>query len=493
MFYKRPSLRRGGMPTGIDTLSPRVQANSGFFGTSQIRPMSSITGDFGRYNVGLSGGKLPFQKRMMKSFPMDASEMGVASIFKPTKTTNTTNDLDNFISNSLDSDFSVTETVTLPDGKKIQAYAEPQPSAKVLANLPRFMGGVSRYTDEYKDMVEKEKEIEGNLQKNKNSGFLPNAGPKQVNFDDVANNVVTNKNEIKSKDTQVGGDVVEDSFDKDFNTMAKRIEKYLGDNKDETKGKVALALSDAIGTEGTIADKAAALNKSLLGIATTKKKDKRDIAKLAFAAATELEGKRIDAGKLTSREKTINRYVTLTNKNNLSNSEKSELKALEGALRVDDGKLSTSSGINYASAIDEIKKKIRQFNDPTTQDDDKIIIRDQIKSVISGLNKSGFDDKEILSELSDYPVVTQFFNQGGRVNKAIGGGASETPAEPVATNLTFEQLRTRLPKEITDDVVKLVATSEEALQDFAYIRTQGDVEKFNVKYGVNLVLPQNTA
>ena len=97
--------------------------------------------------------------------------------------------------------------------------------------------------------------------------------------------------------------------------------------------------------------------------------------------------------------------------------------------------------------------------------------------------------------LSQEPRIKGFLKlaDGGRVNKAMGGGASETPAEPVATNLTFEQLRTRLPKEITDDIVKLVATSEEALQDFAYIRTQGDVEKFNVKYGVNLVLPQDTA
>ena len=36
MFYKRPSLRRGGMPTGIDTLSPRVQANKGFFGQTPL-------------------------------------------------------------------------------------------------------------------------------------------------------------------------------------------------------------------------------------------------------------------------------------------------------------------------------------------------------------------------------------------------------------------------------------------------------------------------
>ena len=36
MFYKRPSLRRGGMPTGIDTLSPRVKANKGFFGQTPL-------------------------------------------------------------------------------------------------------------------------------------------------------------------------------------------------------------------------------------------------------------------------------------------------------------------------------------------------------------------------------------------------------------------------------------------------------------------------
>jgi len=101
--------------------------------------------------------------------------------------------------------------------------------------------------------------------------------------------------------------------------------------------------------------------------------------------------------------------------------------------------------------------------------------------------------RDNVSGIIGFDVSNYLKADGGRVNKAMGGGASETPAEPVATNLTFEQLRTRLPKEITDDIVKLVATSEEALQDFAYIRTQGDVEKFNVKYGVNLVLPQETA
>ena len=293
------------------------------------------------------------------------------------------------------------------------------------------------------------------------------------------------------KDTKTDGETVEDSFEADFNRMQKRITKFLKDNKQETKGKVALALSDAVGTPGSLADKAAALNKGLLAIASAKKKDEKDIAKLAFAAATELEGKRIDADKLTTREKTINRYTLLKNKDKLSKEEQTELEALEGVLRVDDDKLSPSGGVTYSTALANIKKRLRQFNDETTSDEDKLIIRDQIKSVISGLNEAGFDDETILGQLTDYPFAKQFFNKGGRVNMAIGG-ATETPTEPVATNLTFEQLRTRLPKEITDDIVQLVATSEEALQDFAYIRTQGDVEKFNVKYGVNLVLPQNT-
>ena len=100
--------------------------------------------------------------------------------------------------------------------------------------------------------------------------------------------------------------------------------------------------------------------------------------------------------------------------------------------------------------------------------------------------------RDNVSGIIGFDVSNYLKADGGRVQKAMGG-PTETPAEPVATNLTFEQLRTRLPKEITDDIVRLVATSEEALQDFAYIRTQGDVEKFNVKYGVNLVLPQTTA
>ena len=55
--------------------------------------------------------------------------------------------------------------------------------------------------------------------------------------------------------------------------------------------------------------------------------------------------------------------------------------------------------------------------------------------------------------------------------------------------LSYDELRERLPSEITDDIVKLIAESPEALEDFAVIQTQQDVNNFNSKYGVQLTLP----
>lgn len=88
---------------------------------------------------------------------------------------------------------------------------------------------------------------------------------------------------------------------------------------------------------------------------------------------------------------------------------------------------------------------------------------------------------------------------GGRIGLKFGTkpeeaevGQGQVPTAQTA-QLSFEEIRNRLPKEITDDVVRLIAGSNEALQDFSYIRTQGDVDKFNMKYGVTLVLPQSTA
>jgi hypothetical protein len=106
----------------------------------------------------------------------------------------------------------------------------------------------------------------------------------------------------------------------------------------------------------------------------------------------------------------------------------------------------------------------------------------------------------------DDPAYIGGYSSGGRVNYAEGGidGGEDTVDEiitsEVAANnnetaikpvqkLSYQELRARLPQEITDDIVALISNNEQALQDFAYLQTQQDVGGFNVKYGVNLVLP----
>ena len=59
--------------------------------------------------------------------------------------------------------------------------------------------------------------------------------------------------------------------------------------------------------------------------------------------------------------------------------------------------------------------------------------------------------------------------------------------------LTFVELRARLPREVSDAVVRLITQSEAALLDFAQIETQEDIARFNVKYNTDLQLPAQVA
>jgi hypothetical protein len=119
----------------------------------------------------------------------------------------------------------------------------------------------------------------------------------------------------------------------------------------------------------------------------------------------------------------------------------------------------------------------------------------------------GDDDTRLLEDMQRYYL--EFFQtgkfpeeyaEGGRAGYQMGGGADmaqapmSMPQEPMSMDqepkIDFSTLRARLPQEIGDDVVKLIAASPEALEDFATIATQQDVDLFNQKYSVNLVLPQ---
>jgi len=115
---------------------------------------------------------------------------------------------------------------------------------------------------------------------------------------------------------------------------------------------------------------------------------------------------------------------------------------------------------------------------------------------------------EILSETSKFNVEVETKAEGGltgtmtedvNVMEQTPGGIADVniqetetmdPNNPQPMQVSYDELRARLPKEIGDDIVTLLANSYEALADFAAISTQADVDNFNVKYGVELVLPQ---
>jgi hypothetical protein len=82
-------------------------------------------------------------------------------------------------------------------------------------------------------------------------------------------------------------------------------------------------------------------------------------------------------------------------------------------------------------------------------------------------------------------VSEETMGEGTEMEEEIMTEQSAGSSDP----LTYEQLRQRLPKEIPDDVIKLIASSDEALLAFSNIATQQDLNEFNVKYGVELVLP----
>ena len=89
--------------------------------------------------------------------------------------------------------------------------------------------------------------------------------------------------------------------------------------------------------------------------------------------------------------------------------------------------------------------------------------------------------------------------EGGRAKYNMGGDVMEETVQvtetmpketaPTGDSLSYEELRSRLPKAITDDIVAILAERPQALIDFAEIQTQTDVDEFNMKYGVNLSLP----
>ena len=121
---------------------------------------------------------------------------------------------------------------------------------------------------------------------------------------------------------------------------------------------------------------------------------------------------------------------------------------------------------------------------------------------------------QVVSEI----YFPEFKAKGGRVGLARGGdpefpdatpvgppfepGSGPDPdpgsppimqASPQDIEMTFAELRRRLPPEVNDGVIKLIMSSEQAMIDFAQLMTPDDIATFNEKYNVDLQYPTQVA
>ena len=559
MYYKRPSFKRGG-PTGIAQLTPSRQgyAGGGNIGGGGIggRNLGTRTG----FNVILNEFGMPYQKPPStykpnfnlkgssytpRNYPLSvinkipkpmgamATTGGVLAALAPVGGTilglanmNKAKTLEglNYMK-SMNNSGAFDETAMIGvDGEKgeFEKYgeelkkidAEGKTKIGLMDNFfmdekgryPKFFGRtedrVARGQDEkeiFEDSINVDIDMRGDPAQFTGEDEL-------TDFDAIVEKVVPNK---KIDDDTPKEPTFEDTYEKE----KSRIEKLLGD--DDQKGMAAIALSEAIGTPGTIADKAAVLNKSLLGIMVGKKKDKKDIAKLAYTATKEIEKAKIMAGKEGFSEKNYKKMTELQKiiSDTTGTYNEAQKKAAAAEYAIAEKVISSVGGKKDTTKILDPDKALKNLKD-FEKGAKKLAKMDKTSAEYAEALESYMARIEFLSNYPELMASIRRIDAAnvGVLNKKDGGRigfANGTPMEesiqvsetvgqgevPTAQTpqLSFEEIRNRLPKEITDDVVRLISGSNEALQDFSYIRTQGDVDKFNMKYGVTLVLPQSTA
>ena len=309
MNFKRPSFRKGGS-TGIDQLTPRKKfqfGTPGFqflesglqnelrdayrptrnIGTKTITRQNIPTGGLKKGNI---GSRLLTQLRNL-SIP-SASTTGLMSLpFVPSAALAYMNRPKTLEEKKVMQEYGPIDETFFQydeydaDRKKARGVGEEISFTDALFMDPET-GEYPKVLGRTKDR-KKIEELFGT-----DAGFLPNAGPKEVNIEEIVDTMVSNKKTgTKDDDTPKKAASFEDTYEAE----KKKIERLIGE--DDNKGIIAIALSDAIGTPGTIADKAAVLNKALLGIMVGKKKDKKDIAKLAYTATKEIEKAKIATDK----------------------------------------------------------------------------------------------------------------------------------------------------------------------------------------------------
>ena len=444
-IFKRPMFKRGGSTTGTGIMShvePRVKAAFGFpnFGVTQMPPQSQIE----------AFRKAEEERQLRRQEP---------SIFAG------------------------------------PAFSMPEDYPGTVNDYRQFL------RQQEKDMKEFEKVT---------TGGIADIKPGQTSFDAVFAPIdeITKQNAEKRKLLEKK-EVVKDEpayEGTDIKAEVKKESEMLRELlKDEgySKGELALLIAGAVGTPGGIAEKLETARTLALPIAKKRREEDKAITLASYKLAKEKEREQIKAGKGTEYMRNIEATAESMSKQPGETRSKQEIKdallsikSPGSTSRIQQLEKISPNILDAAGDISRLQTELAA----ATSDKDK-------KRIMSDIERKLSDIRTI----SDYPEFDTVFpglrkrlnlKEGGRAKFAEGteveddivtsevsfGSGSETVTEPVQ-QLSYQELRDRLPPEVTDDVVNLISNNTEALQEFAYIRTQDDVNGFNTKYGVNLVIP----
>ena len=509
MYFKRPSFKRGGS-TGIAQLTPSRQGYAGGGNIGGGTMMGS--------NLGTRSG---FQTTIPKASAGFPYSMGNTTYdFSQNNTTpiKETRGIEEILSGSDNRRSQFSETMTVEDlykkrGEKLKRSADW---------VEETFGGDNTYIDK------------NNIKRSRQTGEVitdtaSKSGIGQLTFteaDDIRQNYQFNQaNEIveRAKDdkTTIELGAKDSSITLDPLKEIEREKNFLNKllaNKGLERGEAALVAAKAIGTAGSFKDKLDAAVDMALPIVRKRNEQDKAVTLTAYKAFKEKEAAQakaqVDAGKPTNELKNINLMAQAIknqgDKRNLSVI-RDELVVRQSGMNSDIKKVmleATPNVINLVGDIDKQRKLLAVENSKKKPKEKNVeTITEKIRGYedelkrLQRLNKDSFD-----TMFGD--LTKGYFAEGGRVKRQLGspeigeqivktedtvvsmpGGS--VPEKPVL-NLSYDELRNRLPKSITDDIIQLLANSEEALQEFAYITSQDDVNSFNVKYGVNLIIPPTT-
>jgi hypothetical protein len=294
------------------------------------------------------------------------------------------------------------------------------------------------------------------------------------------------------------------------------LRELLGRDDNISKAEAALVLSEALGTPGTIAEKIQKGLKVAVPLKKARAEQDKAITLTAYKLAKEKEQQQIRAGTLPTsireaeyiarslKESGDPKYANMSVQQIMNENIRAakpmspESKARTEVLLADrqiirDATNSLLKAKNDLEKLDPVKDKAKY--DKTKELYDKSLKefeRDylsapEFKSLYEGIYNI-FAPQITSRTMKVEGGLTEDEKEPDVIASNIDFGGTTTPIKPVE-KLDYATLRDRLPKEINDQVIQLLASSEQALQDFAYITSQNDVNNFNVKYGVNLIIP----